>query len=142
MNISVTPDMVGRANALAPELSYEVVKAMLEAAMASLPVSLQIRDQVISDGMPDLVGEFLRHLRSRQIALVFHDGLLEGGKTGGTAEESLLKGAMYYSDLLGPGGVDRLFKETSMSLWDASSGWPSAKRVGSAKANLAIKELS
>lgn len=124
MKIQVTPDMVGRANALAPSLTHETVKAMLEAATSNLPVpvTLEIRDQVIAENMPELVGGFLRHLRLHQIALVFHDGQIEGGKTMVTAHESLQRGTQSYSDLIGPEGVDRLFKETRRSLWDASGG--------------------
>jgi len=124
MKITVTPDMVGRASALAPGLTYEAVKAMLEAATSNLPlpVSLEIRDQVIAENMPELVGGFLQHLRLHQIALVFHDGQIEGGKTMVAAHESLLRGSQSYSDLIGPESVDRLFKETRRSLWDASSG--------------------
>lgn len=124
MKIEVTQDMVGRANALAPELTYATVKAMLEAAMSNLPlpVTLGIRDQVIAENMPEFVGGFLRHLRLHQIALVFHDGQIEGGKTMVTAHESLQRGVQSYSDQIGPEGADRLFKETCRSLWDASSG--------------------
>lgn len=131
MKIAVTPDMVGRASTLAPELTYETVKAMLEAAVSSLPLpaTLELRDQVITDNMPDLVGGFLRHLRLHQIALVFHDGLLGGGSTRVTAKESLMKGVISYSDMIGQAGVDRLFEETSRSLWDASGGLQSAKLV-------------
>ena len=131
MKITPTPEMIGRANALAPELTYETVRAMLEAAMGDLPTPavLAIRDQVIADSMPDLMGGFLRRLRLYQICLVFHNGLLEGGKTTLSAREALMQGSKDYVDLLGPEQVDRLFEAVSQSFWDASGGLQAAKLV-------------
>lgn len=131
MKVTVTPDMVGRANALMPELPYETVKAMLEASLSSLPlpVTFEIRNQVIASSMPELVGGFLRHLRLHQIALVFHDGLLEGNKTTGTAAQSLMNGAKSYSELIGDEGVACLFEEARKNLWDGSGGLQAAKLV-------------
>ena len=59
--------MVGRANALVPALKFETVKAMLEAAMASvpLPVAMEIEDQVIVEKMPDLIGGMERRFCRR-----------------------------------------------------------------------------
>lgn len=131
MKITPTPEMIGRANALAPDLTYETVRAMLEAAMVDLPTSgvSAIRDHVIADSMPDLIGGFLRHLRLYQIALVFHDGLLEGGKTTLSAREALMQGSIGYVDQLGPEQVDRLIEAVSQSFWDASGGLQAARLV-------------
>lgn len=129
VKLPVTANMVGRANALAPDLPYETVKAMLEAAMSSVPVSLAVRDNVIADTMPDLVGGFLRTMRLHQIALVYHNGLLEGAHTSVTAHDSLKKGSMAYSDILGTQGAHRLEEEARRSLWDASGGLQSARLV-------------
>ena len=98
MKITVTPEIVGRASALAPGLTYETVKAMLETATSNLPlpVTLEIRDQVIAENMPELVGGFLRHLRLHQIAIVFHDGQIEDEKTMVAAHESLQRGTKSY----------------------------------------------
>ncbi len=131
MRVTPTPEMIGRANALAPELKYETVKAMLEAALEHLPtpISMEIRNQVIADSMPALIGGFLRQMRLHQIALVFHDGGLEGGKATVTAREALAQGSASYASMIGEEQTHRLVEAVSESLWDASSGLQAAKLV-------------
>lgn len=97
MKVTTTPDMVGRANALAPELPYETVKAMLEAALSSLPlpVACEIRDQVIADNKPDLVKALLSYLRLHGFALVYY-----GGDVLHQAVGAPTAGKSWYEDLM------------------------------------------
>jgi DNA-binding transcriptional LysR family regulator len=125
--MQITDEMAGRANAVAPNIPFDVVRAMLDAAMSGVGVSyadrVQIEEDVIREKFPVLMSDFVRRLRKHSIAMVYHNGHIENSPVNRTAEKVLKDVADSWHEVSDDNYANRLYDGLSGSLWDASQGF-------------------
>ena len=131
--MEITDEMIGRANAVDPNIPFDVVRAMLEAAASGVGVPyaerVQIEEALIRERFPVLMGDFVRRLRKHSIAMVYHNGHIENSPVNRTAGQVLKDVTDLWHDVSDDDCDKRLYDNLSWSLWDASQGFDTICRA-------------
>lgn len=105
--------------------------AFSKAGLDYSEANLQAIQAAIETVLPDLMGGLVRSLRAHGIALVFHNGQIEGGPGGLSAGQALYEAVAGKSvEGLSPECLDSIARQLMVSLWDASAGFHEVKKAG------------
>lgn len=104
--------------------------AFSEAGLDYSDANLKAVQTAIEAVLPDLMGSLVRRLRAHGIVLVYHDGLIEGGPGGMSADQALSAAVGGASEQgLSLECLDSIAQQLMDSLWDASTGFHAVKKA-------------